>query len=57
MWIILVDMRELNGKVVPILSDDGYTMQIFSTFEDAEYYVLNNRAAQSFPVRYVNLDD
>ncbi len=56
MWIVLVDMRDLNGKVVPLLSSDGYTMRIFSTFEDAELAVIESRAARNFPIRYVNMD-
>ena len=57
MWVVLVDMRDLNGKVVPMLSSDGYTMRIFSTFQDAELAVMESRAASNFPIRYVNMDE
>ena len=57
MWIVLIDMRDVNGKIVPMLSDDGYTMQIFETFNEAEQAVMNNRAALSNPIRYVNMDE
>ena len=57
MWIVLIDMRDVNGKIVPMLSDDEYTMRIFATFGDAEEAILSTNAAGSYPISYVNMDE
>jgi hypothetical protein len=53
MWIVLIDMRDSNGKVVA-LSDDGEIVQ-FDTFDDAETAFLNHHM-HVFPVQYVEFE-
>lgn len=55
MYIVLVDMRENNGKIVPLM-DDGEILQ-FETFNGAEEVVLKSRFASTFPIKYVDMDE
>jgi len=55
-YIVIIDMRENNGRIVVMTDIDDRIAQ-FETFDEAEKAVLNNRMAQRFPVRYVNMDE
>lgn len=55
-YIVIIDMRESNGRIVVMTDVDDRIAQ-FETFDEAENAVLNNRMASSFPVRYINMDE
>jgi hypothetical protein len=56
MWVILVDMRENGGGVVPIVEGVQEEFATFSTIEDVKKLVLEHPLCRRFPNIALNID-
>jgi hypothetical protein len=52
-FVILVDTREMNNTVLPIVENDG-RMKQFATFADAEEF-MDTHSLNKFPYHIVNI--
>lgn len=54
MFIIIVDTRQMNGKVTTITEENG-DVALFKSFEEAEDLMISHRL-NGFPVTYLDMD-
>ena len=52
-FVIVIDTREMNKTILPIVKDDGEMMQ-FSTFDDADKF-MDTHPLNKFPFHIVNI--